>query len=135
MNDSERKARSEYERKARYQPPPLVKKRRMKRSCSEWELLVLILSMATSEDEGETLEHLPNCMDHGGESSMKIARRIRARPAERGSSISGAAGSESACPARSRQRVVRSSLAINGEGQGKPLGVVWSAGLRLHPNE
>jgi hypothetical protein len=46
-------------RKARYQPPPFVKKRRMKRSCSVWELLVLILSMATSEDEDETLQHLP----------------------------------------------------------------------------
>jgi hypothetical protein len=49
----------------------------MKRSCSEWELLVLILSMATSEDEGEALEHIPNCMDDRDESSMKIAVRFR----------------------------------------------------------
>src|ERR1017187_4151693 len=71
------KPRSEDERAARYQPPPLVKKRRMKRSCSERELLVLILSMETSEDEGETLGHLRNCMDRRGVSSMKIALRIR----------------------------------------------------------
>jgi hypothetical protein len=88
MNDAERKSRSEYERKARYQPPPLVKKRRMKRSCSEWELLVLILSMATSEDEGETLEHLPNCMTRRGESSMKIALQIRVQSADIGPTIS-----------------------------------------------
>ena len=67
------KPRWDYDRKARYQPPPLVKNKRIKRSCSEWELLVLILSMATSDDEGEALEHLPNSMDHRGESSMKIA--------------------------------------------------------------
>ena len=64
-----------YQRKAHYQPPPLVKKRRMKRSCSERELLVLILSMETSGDEGETLGHLRNCMNRRGESSMKIAFR------------------------------------------------------------
>src|SRR5262245_23350442 len=33
---------------ARHQPPPLVKKRRMKRSCSECELWVWILSMEAS---------------------------------------------------------------------------------------
>jgi hypothetical protein len=70
-------SRSAYERRARYQPPPLVKKRRMKRSCSEWELLVLILSMETSEDEGETLELLSDFMVRRGESSTKIALRIR----------------------------------------------------------
>jgi hypothetical protein len=43
---------------ARYQPPPLVKKRRIKRSCSEWEVLVLILSMEASNDEGESLDRL-----------------------------------------------------------------------------
>ena len=67
-----------------YQPPPLVKNRRMKRSCSEWELFVLILSMATSEDEGETLEHLQNSMDCSGGSSTKIALRIQARSADDG---------------------------------------------------
>ena len=72
---------SEHEPEARYQPPPLVKKRRMKRSCSEWEVLVLILSMETSEDEGETLDHLRNCMDRRGESSMKIALGIPGRSA------------------------------------------------------
>ena len=51
----------------------------MKRSCSEWELLVLILSMAASEDEGETLSHLPNCTEFRfGEPSIKIALGIRA---------------------------------------------------------
>jgi hypothetical protein len=51
----------------------------MKRSCSEWELLVLILSMVTSADEGETLEHRLNCMDRSGGWSMKIALRVRAQ--------------------------------------------------------
>jgi hypothetical protein len=71
-------------REPRYQPPPLVKKRRMKRSCSEWELFVLILSIATSEDEGETLEHLQNSTDCSGGSSTKIALRIQARSADDG---------------------------------------------------
>jgi hypothetical protein len=69
----------------RYQPPPLVKKSRMKRSCSEWEGLVLILSMATSENEGESLEQLPNCRDGRGEPSMKIAPRNRAQSGDIGS--------------------------------------------------
>ena len=30
------------------QPPPLVKKRQIKRSCSEWEVLVLMLSIEAS---------------------------------------------------------------------------------------
>ena len=63
----------------RYQPPALVKKRRIKRSCSERELLVLIRSMATSEDEGETLHHPRDCRNRWGESSTKIVSRIPAR--------------------------------------------------------
>jgi hypothetical protein len=36
-------------------------------------VLLLMLSMKTSQDEGKTLGHLEDCMDHHGESSMKIA--------------------------------------------------------------
>ena len=75
----ERKPPSGNEPEARYQPPPLVRNRRIKRSCSEWEVLVLFLSMETSKDEREALDRLRNCMDRRGESSMKIALRIPAR--------------------------------------------------------
>ena len=54
----------------RYQPPPLVKKRRMKRSCSEWELLVFCPSMATSQDEGETPQYPADRRDRTGRSSI-----------------------------------------------------------------
>ena len=47
-------------------------------------MLVLILSMETSKDEGETLDRLRDCMDRRGYSSMKIGLRIPARSAERG---------------------------------------------------
>jgi hypothetical protein len=67
---------SEHEPEASYQPPPLVMKRRMKRSCSEWEVLVLNLSMEASEGEVGPLVHLPNCMNRRGERSMKFALRI-----------------------------------------------------------
>jgi hypothetical protein len=52
MNDAEKESRGLSTNERRYQPPPLVKKRRMKRSCSEWELLVLVVSTETSGFEG-----------------------------------------------------------------------------------
>ena len=57
---------------ARHQPPPLVRNRRMKRSCSEGELCMSILSMGTSKEEDEILTHLRNCIDAPCESSMRI---------------------------------------------------------------
>jgi hypothetical protein len=77
----ERKPPSGHEPEARYQPPPLVKKRRIKRSCSEWEVLVLMLSMEASNDEGETLDRLQDCMNRRGEPSTKIALGIPGRSA------------------------------------------------------
>ena len=39
------------EQSRNYQPPPLVTKRRMKRSCSEWELIFTSLSMDASNEK------------------------------------------------------------------------------------
>lgn len=62
-----------------HQPPPPVKKSRMKRSCSEWELMFCSLSMDPSGKTMAQFGHLRNLIHHQGEASMKIALRFRVR--------------------------------------------------------